>query len=187
MRATISKYGPILGLFLVASVACRREQPPATPAPTAAVPAPAAPQPAPSVSAPASPAETADSSTFLHLELTWAEAIAGHDRATLENLIAPEFFITGVGSTASDPVGGRAEWLEKIPQYPWPHHEVLAVHLAAASPDVVVVKCIWRGVYPPQSITEAGGTVSLLETDVWARRNGRWVVIARHTSLPRAE
>ena len=189
MRATISKLGPSLGLILAAFVGCGRDQPAAAPSPAAAVPAPAAPQATPAAPAPAStpPAEAADPAAFLRLEGTWAEAIAAHDRATLEYLLAPEFLITGVGSTADDAVGGRAEWLEKVPEHPWPRHEVLDVHLAAASPDVVVVKCIWRGNYPPQSITDAGGVVNLLETDVWARRNGRWVVIARHTSLPRPE
>ena len=182
MNATISKSGLVLVLLLGACAACGRNESPTTSTPTAA--GSAVPQSAPSAAA---PAEAADSATFLHLEWTWAEAIARHDRPALDDLLAPEFIITGVGSTADDPVGGRAEWLDKVPEYPWPHHEVLGVHLAAASTDVVVVKCIWRGVYPPKSLTDAGGTVSLLETDVWARRNGRWVVVARHTSLPRAE
>jgi hypothetical protein len=44
-----------------------------------------------------------------------------------------------------------------------------------------------EGNYPPESLTLEGGLVDLLVTDVWARRGGKWVVVARHTSLPRAE
>jgi len=194
MRKATLTLGLLLSLLLAASVACRRNQPPAPTAPVAANPAPAAPEAAPiapptapTAAAPAPRPEAADPATFKKLENSWAEAIAAHDRATLEYLLAPEFLITGVGSTADDAVGGRGEWLEKVPDHPWPHHEVLDLHLAEAAPDVMVVKCIWRAEYPPQSITDAGGVVSLLETDVWARRNGRWVVIARHTSLPRPE
>jgi hypothetical protein len=171
----------LLCVLLVPCLACRRSEAPAasTAASTPTTATAAAPGTAPSTAV--------DPAVFVALETHWAEALGAHDLPALEGLLAPEFLITGVGSTAADPVGGRAEWLDKVPQHPWPHHDVLDVHVAVAAPDAIVVKCVWRGVYPPESITDVGGIVNLLETDVWVHRNDRWQVLARHTSLPRPE
>jgi hypothetical protein len=192
MRRPWSTPGALVGAILLLAGCGDRAPQPATPAPA---PAPVAAAPPAGGSAPsggatgattaaAPPAETAD---FQRLEARWADALATKDRAALEGLLAPEFLVTGVGSTVGDPVGVRLEWLGNVGKYPWPRHEVLDVRVLRAAVDVAVVKCIWRGLYPPHSLTEAGGAVSLLETDVWVWRNGRWWVVARHTSLPHAE
>jgi hypothetical protein len=57
--------------------------------------------------------------------------------------VAADFLITGVGSSAEDPVGTRDEWLQNA-------ENILAaahggdVRLAQAAADTVVVKCLWR-------------------------------------------
>jgi hypothetical protein len=121
---------------------------------------------------------------FQRRETAWAQALANKDGAALERLLAPEFFITGGGSTVADPVGGRTEWLESVAKYPWPLHAVADVRVAAAG-DTAVVKCVWSGIYPANSLTPEGGVLQLLITDVWVRQGDDWVVLARHTSLPR--
>lgn len=179
-----------LWIVAVAAVGCeRRAEPPASP--PAAAPAPPAAEPAPPAAVsprqtPVTPPKAPTAEDFTALEVRWAQALELQDSATLEKLLAPEFVITGVGSTVADPVGDRAEWLANVGRFPWPHHDVSDVRVAAAG-DTVVVKCIWSGRYPPQSLTEAGGFIQFLMTDVWIRRDGEWRVLARHSSLPRAE
>jgi hypothetical protein len=163
---------------------CRRESAP-LPAPAPAIEATPAPPPAAPVEPPAvSPAAVPSAEEFQRRETAWAQALANKDAAALERLLAPEFFITGVGSTIEDPVGGRAEWLQSVAKYPWPVHAVADVRVAAVG-DTAVVKCVWSGIYPANSLTPEGGVLQLLITDVWVRRGGDWVVLARHTSLPR--
>jgi hypothetical protein len=155
--------------------------PGAAPAPqTPAAPGPSAPSP------PVVPAAAPSAEEFLRRETEWAQMLANKNGAALEHLLAPEFLITGVGSTVADPVGGRGEWLQSVEKYPWPIHQVSDVRIAALG-DTVVVKCVWSGVYPPDSLTTDGGALQLLVTDVWVRRGEDWVVLARHSSLPRKE
>ncbi len=123
---------------------------------------------------------------FERLEIAWAEALSRKDVVALDRLVAPEFLVTGVGSSLDDPVGGRTDWLQAVDKYPWPLHQVTDVRIAVAAPETVVVKCVWSGHYPPESLTPQGGVVRLLITDVWTLRDGEWKVVARHTSLPRA-
>lgn len=159
---------------------------PSEPVPEASAPPAPAPAP-PAPAAPPSPALTPSAAEFERLETGWAEILARKDGAALDRLIAPEFLVTGVGSSVGDPVGGRSEWLQAVDKYPWPRHQVSDVRIALAAPETVVVKCVWSGNYPPESLTPQGGLVQLLITDVWTLRDGEWKVVARHTSLPRAE
>ena len=189
-RRTVARAVAALGLgVLVAASGCRRRpaEPPVQGAPPAGSPpvAPVAP-PVPSVAPPANPTAVPSAEEFQRRETEWARALANKDSVALDRLLAPEFLITGVGSTVSDAVGGRAEWLESVEKYPWPMHEVEDVRLAVDG-DTVVVKCVWSGVYPPQSLTPEGGVLRFLITDVWVRQGQDWVVLARHSSLPRPE
>jgi hypothetical protein len=47
-----------------------------------------------------------------------------------------------------------------------------------------VVQCVLKGDYPPMPWIPEGGTLEFLITDTWIHRDGRWQVIARHSSLP---
>ena len=66
----------------------------------------------------------------------------------------------------------------------WMYFDRSDVRVAAAG-DTAVVKCVWSGIYPANSLTPEGGVLQLLITDVWVRQGDDWVVLARHTSLPR--
>jgi hypothetical protein len=178
MRSAAGQAALATATLVWAAGCARQPERPAEPA-AAVAPAPVAPEPAPPPAAP-SP------ELFAGLEAEWARALTERDGTTLERLLAPEFLITGVGSTVEDPVGGRDEWLANVGKYPWPRHQVSDLRLAAAG-ETAVVKCVWTGTYPPQSLTAEGGVLQMLVTDVWIRRGGEWVVLARHTSLPRQE
>ena len=125
-----------------------------------------------------------DVAEFTRLELQWMDALAAKDEATLQALVAPEFRIIGAGSTAEDLTNDRASWLRVGLSRPFPRHEVSNVKVTRLA-DVAIVQCVLSVTYPPRSLTPEGGRLDFLTTDVWAKRDGRWQVVSRHSSLPR--
>ena len=131
----------------------------------------------------ASSPRTPDGEYFAGLEQRWMDALAAKDRATLEELLASEFSIIGVGSTPQDLTTDRQSWLDVGLKRPFPKHAVSNVTVTMLG-DVAVVQHVLTGDYPPQSMTAEGGNLTFLITDVWVRRAGRWQVVTRHSSLP---
>lgn len=119
---------------------------------------------------------------FRELEQGWMDALAKKDVVKLEATLAPEFTIVGVGSSAGDMVGHRADWLKLSSRRPWPRHEVKIIKVNKLD-SIAVVHCVLVGEYPPQSITAKGGVITFLVTDTWVERGGRWQVLSRHSSL----
>ena len=130
--------------------------------------------------------ESSPEETFHRLEQGWMDALARKDSVALERYLASEFTIIGAGSTLKDAVGSRADWLAVGLARPFPNHEVkiLGVHRVEG---VAVVQVILTGKYPPMPWIPKGGVLSFLITDTWVLRDGRWQVLARHSSVPREE
>lgn len=122
---------------------------------------------------------------FARLERQWMNALAAKDEATLERIVASEFSIIGAGSQPDDLVGNRASWMRLAMSRPFPKHDVSDVRVTRAG-DVAVVQLVLTAEYPPKSLTAEGGRLQFLTTDVWVQRDGRWQVLTRHSSLPRA-
>ena len=137
------------------------------------------------VSAQAASPAASEVEEFTRLERRWMDALAAKDEATLQGIVAPEFSIVGVGSTAADLTSDRASWIRVGMARPFPRHDVSNVKVTRVG-DVAVVQFVLSGTYPPKSLTPEGGRLDFLVTDVWARRNGTWQVVTRHSSLPRA-
>ena len=131
----------------------------------------------------AAPAVT-DVSEFTRLELQWMDALAAKDEATLQALVGPEFRIIGAGSTVEELTADRASWMRVGLARPFPRHEVNQVKVTRLA-DVAIVQFVLSGTYPPRSLTPEGGRLDFLTTDVWAKRDGKWQVVSRHSSLPR--
>jgi hypothetical protein len=125
-----------------------------------------------------------DVSEFTRLELQWMDALAAKDEATLQALVAPEFRIIGAGSTVDELTTDRASWMRVGLARPFPRHEVSRVKVTRLA-DVAIVQFVLSGTYPPRSLTPEGGRLDFLTTDVWAKRDGKWQVVSRHSSLPR--
>jgi hypothetical protein len=119
---------------------------------------------------------------FTRLERQWMDALAAKDEAALQKIVAPEFTIVGAGSTPDDMVTDRASWMRVALLRQFPKHEVTNLRVTRVS-DVAIVQCVLTGTYPPKSLTQEGGTLTFLTTDVWANRSGAWQVISRHSSL----
>jgi ketosteroid isomerase-like protein len=114
----------------------------------------------------------------LALEHAWMTAWGAKDRATLESLLADDFTLT----SALGRRWTRAAWLEmamgpiSIERFRWeelearavdPHGDVVVVH-GRANQRATAEGREWSGAF--------------LVTDVWVRREDRWVVVARHGS-----
>jgi hypothetical protein len=121
---------------------------------------------------------------FEALEQRWMDALAERQMSDLEQLLASDFTIIGVGSTPDDLVSDRAGWLANATRFPWPRHTVRHVRTKLLR-DTAVVHGVLAADYPPQSITPEGGRMTFLITDVWVWRDGRWQVTTRHSSIGR--
>src|SRR5688500_14816561 len=120
---------------------------------------------------------------FRELELAWMDALANKDVDALEQILAKEFTIIGTGSSLEAPIATRQQWLEVGLKRPFPKH-VVRVLSAHELQDAAVVHCILTADYPPMPWIPEGGTLNFLVTDTWVYRDGRWQVVARHSSLP---
>jgi len=127
-------------------------------------------------------APASDVEEFTRLERQWMDALAAKDEATLAKIVAPEFTIVGTGSTPDDMVADRASWMRIALLRPFPKHEVTNLRVTRVG-GVAIVQCVLAGIYPPKSLTQEGGTLRFMTTDVWANRSGSWQVISRHSSL----
>jgi hypothetical protein len=119
---------------------------------------------------------------FRRLEQGWMDALAANDSLALERYLAEEFSIIGGGSTAEAPAAGRTAWLAVALRRPFPRHEVRIIDVLEAG-DAVVVQAVLTGEYPPMHWIPRGGRLAFLITDTWVHRDGRWQVLARHSSL----
>jgi hypothetical protein len=135
------------------------------------------------VSALAGDPKIAPEERFRELELKWMDALANKNVNALEQILAREFTIIGAGSPLEDPIATRQQWLEVGLKRPFPKHavRVLSVHELQGA---AVVHCILTADYPPMPWIPEGGTLNFLVTDTWVNRDGRWQVVARHSSLP---
>ena len=115
--------------------------------------------------------------TLIELQNDWMDAWRRDDRERLEELLAPEFTLT---SARSDRIVDRAGWLRLLDQVKAESFEYsdFLVHVFG---DAAVVKSRLA-----QVATVAGQpwNETFMLTDVWVRRDGRWQVVARHSSTP---
>ncbi len=121
---------------------------------------------------------------FRQLEQGWMDALAAHDSVALERYLADGFTIIGAGSSVEDPTADRAAWLAVGLRRPFPRHDVRVLAVRQAG-EAAVVQAVLSGVYPPMPWTPEGGPLTFLVTDTWVRRDERWQVLARHSSLVR--
>ena len=116
-----------------------------------------------------------DEAQLVDLSKSWSTAMNGHDRAKLEELMAPEFELHKWDNTRNI---ARAAWFDflfnhiKISEF-----EQTAI-VARVYGDVGVVTSkfpITRGTFDDKPMGELHGYLM----DVWRRTNGRWQVVSR--------
>lgn len=120
-----------------------------------------------------------DEAALIELQHEWMDSWRRLDLARLDELLAPEFILT---SARTEQLVDKAAWLGLLDQVRNESFEY-SDFLVRVFGDAAVVHSRMR-----QVATVAGkrwdGTFAL--TDVWIRREGRWQVVARHSSTPPA-
>jgi ketosteroid isomerase-like protein len=113
----------------------------------------------------------------LELETTMMEALKGGDTATLKNLLADDFLLTGISVSAakSDKVG-YIDWVLKnleLKTY------VLEKPKVRAFPTTAIVTYKYKR---QASIGGAPSDGDFVVTNVWVKRGNRWRTVSHHFS-----
>ena len=104
----------------------------------------------------------------------WAEAIQNRDVATAEQILAPEYALMAAGLGKMP----RDKWLALLPEYVVHSYSFddVTIHVYG---ETAVMRSRYHQRATVQGQDRSG---SMLVTDVWVKRAGRWQVVARHSS-----
>jgi hypothetical protein len=130
---------------------------------------------APLATAAAEPPPRAEEQAVLDQEARWMDAMKRQDGAVLEQVLAPEFALGGLGAP-DRPSVGRSAWIDNTLHHLTVESEGFDVSHASVFGDTAVVNAVfsWKGAFRGQAFTDK---VTLV--DVWVRRSGRWQVVSR--------
>jgi ketosteroid isomerase-like protein len=105
----------------------------------------------------------------------WADVIKRRDVAAADRILWPEYALMAPGYG----VMPRDRWLAGLPDYVVHEHQFDDVQMHAYGEVVVMRSRV------SQRATAFGQdrSGSMWVTDVWVKRDGRWQVVARHTSF----
>ncbi len=115
------------------------------------------------------------SNDLAQLENDWMHAMMKKDKSVLEQLIAPEFTVTGIKYIDSAAVT-RSMWMQNAIQ----DLKIDSVHFlkikVITTDEVGIVKAqfYWSGTYDEGRFAD---TTSFVDT--WVKRNGDWRVVSR--------
>ena len=120
---------------------------------------------------------TDDEQTLIQLQNDWMDAWRRLDHPRLEEILAPEFTLT---SARTDQLVERDQWMRFLDQA---RNESFAYsdYRIDVFGDAAVVRSRMRQV---ATLGDQRWDDTFLLTDIWIRRNGRWQVVARHSSTP---
>ncbi|MBA3393287.1 MAG: nuclear transport factor 2 family protein [Deltaproteobacteria bacterium] len=105
----------------------------------------------------------------------WAEAIQRRDVEAASRILGDEYALMAPGLGEMP----RAKWLEGLPMYVVHSYEHTDVRVHVYGETAVM-----RSRYKQQAtVFGKDRSGEMLVTDVWVKRDGRWQVVARHTSM----
>ena len=119
-----------------------------------------------------------DSAELAELEEGWMRAMQARDEPALERLVAPGFRFTAV-HLAPEPMS-REQWMGAA----LGGYRILSFAYESMDIDVFGDTAVIHARYS-QMATYDGVNLSnaFRLTDIWARRDGQWQVVARHSSV----
>ena len=123
---------------------------------------------------------TSDEQELIDLQVAWMDAWRREDRAALEAILAPEFTLT---SARTDQIVDRADWLGMLSRVKNESFEYSDFRIDVFG-DAAVVRSRLSQV---ARVGDQPWDATFMLTDVWIRRDGRWQVVARHSSNPPAK
>lgn len=125
---------------------------------------------------------TADELTIRRLQQEWMNAWVRQDVASIEQILAPEYTLT-ISSMPARPIT-RQQWIEMLPRYTSQGFEYRDMRVRLLG-DVAVVSSIGRGI--GAKVDGVDRSFPFFLTDIWKKRDGRWQVVARYSSIPESE
>lgn len=106
-----------------------------------------------------------------HLEERWVTAFNNRDSRFMEQVMAPEYVLASSGQPQGTNITHRDGWMRVwLDQAPLPYEAKVLDVVVVGDTAVATLEARWRR--------------NSFLTDTWARRNGRWQLIFRH-SAPR--
>ena len=118
-------------------------------------------------------------------EAEWSQALLAKDQPALEKLLGAEYTLTTAGG-----VTPRAKWLDTLLHHMQPKALELREPEVQVYGDVALVRgtFFWHVLLekpdPRTGSAELKG--DFLISDLWVKRDGRWQVVARHSTIPAA-
>ena len=125
------------------------------------------------------PQKVADERQIRPLQSEWMQAWVEQDRSTIERILAPEYQLI-VSSMPDRPVT-REQWIGMLPRYTAEgfEYEKMSVRIFG---DTAVVSSLLT---PKNAkVDRVDRSFTFFITDVWRKRDGRWQVVGRYSSLP---
>lgn len=123
--------------------------------------------------------QSTDEQQIRSLQNQWMQAWVDQDRNTIEKILAPEYQLI-VSSMPDRPIT-REQWIGMLPRYTAEgfKYEKMAVRIFG---DTAVVSSLLT----PSNAKVDGVNRSFrfFITDVWNRRDDRWQVVGRYSSMP---
>ena len=107
------------------------------------------------------------------------DAWVRQDLAAIEQILAPNYTLT-ISSMPARPVT-REQWIAMLPRYTAEEFEYRDMRVRQFG-DVAVVSSIGRAI--GAKVNGADRSFPFFLTDVWEKRDGRWQVVARYSSMP---
>jgi ketosteroid isomerase-like protein len=115
---------------------------------------------------------------FVTLEEDWMKAVARKDVDALNRFMADEFTLTSAYSTGN--VITKEEFIKNIQSVKQNELSFYNATLGIYG-DVAILKARIKDNYTMNGEDRSG---DYLITDVWVKRDGRWQIVTRHSSLP---
>ena len=133
--------------------------------------------------APGSQASTAPPSLtdqlFVSLEQQWMEAVVKRDQPSLDRIMGDEFTLASAYSTGERT--SKDQFIKNVLQSVKSQEFTFHDSHADLYGDVAVFKSRVKSTY---TFDKDDRTGDYIVTDVWVKRDGRWQVVTRHSSLP---
>ena len=117
--------------------------------------------------------------TIENLERQWNDAILRRDVSAAANFQANEYKLVIGAEGQPLQVIPREMWLSVLPRYVIHRHEITEMHVSVWG-DVAVATLAIIQVAEPLNGRDISG--NFLITDVWVRRDEKWMIAERHSS-----
>jgi len=117
--------------------------------------------------------------TINDMERKWNDAILKRDVASAASFQAPEFKLVIGAEGQPLQVIPKEPWLSVLPRYMIHRHEITDVHVSIWNDVAVATLAITQEAEPLDHRDICG---NFLITDIWVRRNEKWLIAERHSS-----